>query len=258
MNSSYSIARKLPIERLSTRHRELSRKAIEGQDARESKSTRARAAKAEVVIENGRRKVRDLFDSSKSYSELREAMSFENKALRRLREPPRGLDLDLDRAIKNRLKKVTAALKKQGVQPEQLRNIIRATGNKLNEVLGGQQGTVQPRFNLADNLTQWKGLSALHQYDLDWGERPPVIGPAEPTDWQIFGPEFSFWNLAFNRVHSSGFVVQRSKICSRSSASSVTLRPWCWVTPTTSTLPMQSSIPRSSSSMRHQPAGALR
>jgi hypothetical protein len=211
MDSNCCTTRKLPIERLPSRQRELGRKAVEGQDARESKSAQARAEKAEAVIEDGRRKVRDLFHSSKSYSELREAMSRESKALRRLREPPGGLELDLNRANRNRLKKVNAALKKQGVQPEQLRGIIRASGEKLNEVLGGQRGTVQPGFNLANNLTEWKGLSVLHQYDLDWGERPPVVGPVEPSDWQIFGPEFAFWNLAFNTVHSDGFVVQRQQ-----------------------------------------------
>ena len=211
MNSSYSTSRKLPIERLPSKHRALSQKAIEAQDARESKFTQAKAEKAEAVIENGRRKVRDLFGSSKSYSELREVMSRENEAFRKLREPPGGLDLDLDRATKNRLKKVNAALKKQGVEPSQLRDVVRATGDRLNEVLNGQRGTVRPGFNLANNLTQWKGLSALHQYALDWGERPPVVGPVEPYDWQIFGPEFPYWNLAFNEVHSDGFVVQRQQ-----------------------------------------------
>jgi hypothetical protein len=56
------------------------------------------------VIENGRRKVRDLFGSSKGYSELREAMRCENEALRKLREPPGGLDLDLGQALKSRRK----------------------------------------------------------------------------------------------------------------------------------------------------------
>jgi hypothetical protein len=37
------------------------------------------------------------------------------------------------------------------------------------------------------------------------------VDPVEPYDWQIFGPEFSFWNLAFNTVHSDGFVVQRQQ-----------------------------------------------
>jgi hypothetical protein len=129
MDSSYSTSRMLPNERLPSKQRELSRKAIEAQDARERKSAQARVEKAEAVIENGRRKVRDLFGSSKSYSELREAMSRENEALRKLREPPGGLDLDLDRATKNRLKKVNAALKKQGVEPSQLRDVVRATGD---------------------------------------------------------------------------------------------------------------------------------
>lgn len=54
MNRSYSTSRKLPIERLPSKHRALSQKAIEAQDARESKFTQARAEKAEAVIENGR------------------------------------------------------------------------------------------------------------------------------------------------------------------------------------------------------------
>ena len=210
MSTSYSTYRKLPIERLPSRHRELSQKAIEAQDARESKFAQARAEKAEAVIENGRRKVRDLFGSSKGYSELREAMRRENEALRKLREPPGGLDLDLGQALKSRLKKVNAALKKQSVEPSQLRDVVRTTGDKLNEVLGGQRATVRPGYNLANNLAQWKALSPLHKYSLDWGERPPMVG-LEPYDWQIFGPEFPYRSLAFNEVHSNGFVVQRQQ-----------------------------------------------
>ena len=82
MDSNYSTCRKLPIDRLPSRHRELSQKAIEAQDARERKFMQAKAEKAEAVIESGRRKVRDLFGSSKGYSELREAMRRENEAFR--------------------------------------------------------------------------------------------------------------------------------------------------------------------------------
>jgi hypothetical protein len=113
----------------------------------------------------------------------------------------------LRRALK---KKVNAALKKQGVEPSQLRDVVRTTGDKLNEVLGGQRATARPGYNLANNLAQWKALSPLHKYSLDWGERPPMVG-LEPYDWQIFGPEFPYRSLAFNEVHSNGFVVQRQR-----------------------------------------------
>jgi hypothetical protein len=177
MDSNYSTSLKLPIDRLPSRHRALSQNAIEAQDARERKVMQAKAEKAEAVIESGRRKVRDLFGSSKSFYELREFMRRENDAFRRLREPPAGLDLDLDRATKNRLKKVNAAVKKLGVEPSQLRDVVRATGEKLNELLSEKRNMVRPGFNLANNLTQWKGLSALHQYALDWRER---IGGSAP------------------------------------------------------------------------------
>jgi hypothetical protein len=46
----------------------LTQEAIEAQDARQSKFTQARAEKAEAVIESGRRKLRDLFSSSKGHA----------------------------------------------------------------------------------------------------------------------------------------------------------------------------------------------
>jgi hypothetical protein len=81
-------------------------------------------------------------------------MRRENAALRKLREPPGRLTLDVDRASKNRLKKVNAALKKQGVETSRLRDLAQAAGDQLNEVLGGRQGNMRPGFNLANNLAQ--------------------------------------------------------------------------------------------------------
>jgi len=207
MPHCYCATRKLPLDMLPAKQRPLTAKALEQHEARERKTSESRGKKAEAVVDGARRQLHDLL-GSKNLSALRSAMRQENTALRDLREPPGGLSLDFDKANKARKKKIDSLVKKFGFNPQQVRDIGRSTGDKLREVLGTPAGTVTPGFNLAQNLSKWTDLSPLHKFPLDWGVRPP-LDVTDPNQWQIFGPEFPFWNQAFDGVESDSFVVRR-------------------------------------------------
>lgn len=215
MPNCYCATRKLPLDQLPQKQRVLGEKAIAEHDAQERETSESRGRKADGVVEEARRQLHELL-GSKKLSTLREAMQKERMAQRSLREPPAGLSFDFEKANKARKKKIDALLGKLGVDPKQLRAISRATNAKLMKVLGTPAGSVTPGFNLNQNLAKWTKLSPLHKLPLDWGVRPdsPIV---EPNQWQIFGPPFILWNLAFDRVESDNFVVQREFILFESS-----------------------------------------
>ena len=95
-----------------------------------------------------------------------------------------------------------------GVDPRQLREIAKATSDKLVKALGTQAGTIIPGLNLSQNYAKWAALSPLHKYPLDWGVRP-LADPTDPNPFQIFGPDFPVWNMAFSSQESDNFVVGR-------------------------------------------------
>ena len=201
----HSAIRKMPLDKIPSKHRGLTENAFARGEMRERKALESRAEKAESVVEDVRRTLRDLL-GAKGMATLREAMTTENKALRDLREPPGGLTLEFDKANQARKKKIESLIKEMGIDPERLRDVTGSFNEKLIEALEDPGSKVSPGYNLSHNLSQWLDLSPLHRYQLDWGVRPPVV----PLDgWQVFGPEFTLWNRAFSRVESSGFVVTR-------------------------------------------------
>jgi hypothetical protein len=145
---------------------------------------------------------------AKPWAALREAMSDEREALRARREPPAGLGLDLATANRARRKKLDAAAKRLGIDPNVIRTIGAATSEKLAKALGEPGGYVTPGFNLAANLGKWQKLSSLHAFPLDWGVKPPY-DPNDPAQFQLFTPPFPFWNTAYAEVESDNFRVRR-------------------------------------------------
>jgi hypothetical protein len=207
MPTSYFTSRKLPLDRIPAAQRPLTEKAIEEHDARERKASESRGGKAESVVEDARRRLHDLLGAD-NHASLRDAMTAERTALRTLRQPPTGLDLDLDKANAARKRTLDAVLSSLGVDPQQLAEIGRATNEQIMDVLGTPVAAVTPGFSLRHNLEKWTELSPLHKFPLDWGVRPP-INITDPNQWQIFGPDFPLWNTAYDSVESSGFRVRR-------------------------------------------------
>lgn len=207
MRNACATSRNMPLERLPQKHRALADKALSAQDDRTRRDSDSRGRKAEAVVESGRRQLHDKV-GVKNLATLREAMLQESNALRVLREPPGGLGLDVARANKARKKRIDAVVRKLGIDPKVLQSIHDATRAKLAAVLGQRNATVTPGANLHHDLAKWEALSPLHQFPLDWGVRPPY-DPNDPSQFQIFGPDFAYWNLAFDSVESDNFVVRR-------------------------------------------------
>lgn len=207
MANTHSISRNLALDRLPQKHRGPNAKAIDQQDECARSESDQRARKAQAVIEAGRRQLHDKL-GAKNLTALRDAMLREKRALMALREPPGGLKLDVAGAHKARRKRIDAVVRKLGIDARVLHDIRDATNGKLAAALGQPAGTVTPGANLHHNLAQWQALSPLHQHALDWGVRPPY-DPSDPGQFQVFGPDFPLWNLAFDRVESDNFVVRR-------------------------------------------------
>ncbi len=207
MRSACATTRNMPLDRLPSKHRALADQALSGQDERTRRESDTRGRKAEAVIEAGTRQLRDKV-GVKNLTALREAMQHERGALRERREPPTGLGLDVAGAHKARKKRIDALVRRLGIDPKVLRGIHDATRAKLLAAFDRPGANVTPGMNLHHNLAQWQALSPLHQYPLDWGVRPPN-DPDDPSQFQVFGPDFSLWNLQFDATESDNFVVRR-------------------------------------------------
>lgn len=207
MPNSCCVDRKLPLALIPDRHRAKTRAAIDRHDAAQRNASEARARAAEAAREEGRRQLHNRLGARKVV-ELQEAMQRERRALQSLREPPGGLGLDLDRANRARKRRMDAVVRRLGADPKVLRVIGAAAAERIAAGLGVPAGTVTPGFNLPANYGRWTKLSELHAHPLDWGVRPP-LAPADPDRFDVFGPDFPLWNLAFDRVESDNFRVVR-------------------------------------------------
>jgi len=206
MPNCYCADRKLPLDMLPDKHRTKAAKGIDAQDARERKAAESRARKAEAALDGGHKQLRDHL-GARNLVALREAMDHARRAQRASREPPAGLGLDLAKANAARKRRADTAARKLGIDPKVLREIGKATSDRVLAALGTPAGTATAGFSLAHNLAKWQKLSPLHQHPLDLGVRPP--SDPSPNPFQVFGPDFSLWNIAFDRVESDNFRVRR-------------------------------------------------
>lgn len=206
MPNRYSADRRLPLDVLPDKDRPKAARALDAQDARHRKAVESRARKAEAAQDGGYRQLRDKL-GARNLAALRDAMSDARRALRTSREPPAGLGLDLAKANAARRRRADAAARKLGIDPKALREIGKATGDRILAALGTPDGKVTPGFNLGENLAKWQKLSPLHAHPLDLGVRPPA--DPSPNPFEVFGPDFSLWNIAFEKVESDNFRVRR-------------------------------------------------
>ena len=206
MPNCFCVDRKLPLAMLPDKHRTKTAKAIDAQDARARRASESSARKVQAAVDGGYKQLRDKL-GARNLAALRDARERERRAMRMLREPPSGLGLDRAKASKACKRRVDAAARELGIDPSVLRAIGKATGDRIDAAMSSPAGTVTPGFHLLDNLAKWQKLSPLHKYPLDVGVRPPL--DPSPNAFQVFGPDFSLWNIAFDSVESDNFRVRR-------------------------------------------------
>ena len=210
MAHCYCTSRNLPfLTDFSAKDRQLAEQVSKDHDERQRKAADSRSQKADEIVDDLRRRLRDLLGKEK-FTELRKAMKHERLAFRDLWQPPEGLGLDYATLRKERKAKIDALVRKLGTSPEELRKIAKESHERLQGILAATDGKVTPGYNLARNLDTWLSLSPLHVSPLPWGTlAPPDYDPNDPHRWFLFRPPFFGFTMSFTLQRTGNFLVDR-------------------------------------------------
>jgi hypothetical protein len=134
------------------------------------------------IAENTERQRHDLLGAKRA-RDLRQFIQAEQRSLVAKLQPPAGLQLDRDKAIAQRRRRIDAFVKSQGIEAAKLRKIGLAATEKIEALLATQLEKHRAGFHLHDNLAKWKRLSPFNALGL-----PFDIEPME--GWELVRPPF--------------------------------------------------------------------
>ena len=169
--------------------------------------------KAESIVEDSRRRLRDLV-GLKRYDELRTAIRSERLALRELRQPPEGLKRDFWKDKHAARKRVDALLRKHGVSPDKVKKIQTDTREKLRNVLAPAGASTVPGYSLANHHDHWVDLTGLDPNTVST-IAPPHDDPNDPNRWIPFSPPYAkcFASRDNSDADDQGFDVDVNPYC---------------------------------------------
>jgi hypothetical protein len=205
---SFQSVRRLPfLSSFSTRDRESMERAIAQQQKRHRDTRELCAKRADAAREDLHRKVRDLLGRA-NLTKLQTAIRRERLAFRERLQPPAGLDRDYAKEQKVSRRRIDAFVRKLEANPQQLRKIGIAHGQRLLEIFSPDEEKVTPAYFVRGNLEKCKSIAPLNYYPLPWGLHPPGDG-SDPYQWFMFQPPFVGFLFTFWDSWSNNFRLDR-------------------------------------------------